>query len=84
MWETVLLVVALVVAEELELWADGWVPEWEMGPTLDKVKPTDPVDVLIEDILDETDSLLTPPPSSGRNSEDEDDGARVPIEEPTG
>lgn len=55
-----------------------------MGPTLDKVKPTDPVDVLIEDILDETDSLLTPPPSSGRNSEDEDDGARVPIEEPTG
>ena len=55
-----------------------------MGPTLDKVMPTDPVDVLIEDILDATDSLLDPAPSSGRNSDDEDDGARVPIEEPTG
>jgi len=55
-----------------------------MCPTVDKVKPTDPVDVLIEDILDETDSLLTPAPSSGRDSDEEDDGARVPIEEPTG
>lgn len=56
-----------------------------MGPAVDKVKPTDPVDVLIdEDILDETDSLLDPEASSGRNSDEEDDGARVPIEEPTG
>jgi hypothetical protein len=41
--------------------------------------------VLIDkDILDETESLLDPEISSGRNSEDEDDGARVPIEDPTG
>lgn len=85
MWETVLLVVELGVAKELELWADGWVLDWEMGPTVDEVKPTDAVDVLTdEDILDETDSLLDPEASSGRNSDDEDDGARVPIEEPTG
>jgi hypothetical protein len=37
-----------------------------------------------EDILDETESLLDPEISSGRNSEDEDDGASVPIEDPTG
>lgn len=37
-----------------------------------------------EDILVELDSLLDPEIRSGRNSEDDDDGARVPIEEPTG
>lgn len=75
----------VVVAKELELGADCRVLDWEMGPAVDKVKPTDPVDVLIdEDILDETDSLLDPEASSGRNSDEEDDGARVPIEEPTG
>lgn len=86
MWETVLLVVALGVAKELELWADdGWVLDWETGATVDKVKPTDAVDVLIdEDILDEADSLLDPEASSGLNSDDDDDGARVPMEEPTG
>lgn len=87
--------VALEVAIELELWADGSVLDWEMGPTVDKVKPTDVVDVLVDedildetgsllDPLDETGSLLDPEASSGRNSDDEDDGARVPIEEPTG
>lgn len=85
MWESVLLVVALGAAIELELWADGWVLDWEMGPTVDKAKPTDVVDVLVdEDNLDETGSLLDPEASSGRNSDDDDDGARVPIEEPTG
>ena len=55
-----------------------------MGPTVDKVKPTDPVDVITdEEILVETDSLLNPE-ASCRNSDDEDDAARVPIEEPTG
>ena len=29
-------------------------------------------------------SLLDPERSSGRNSEDDDDGARVPIVDPTG
>jgi hypothetical protein len=37
-----------------------------------------------EDILDEADSLLDPEASSGLNSDDDDDGARVPMEEPTG
>lgn len=37
-----------------------------------------------EDILAEVDSLLDPEVSSGRNSEEDDDGARVPIEDPTG
>jgi hypothetical protein len=37
-----------------------------------------------EDILDEADSLLDPDASSGLNSDDDDDGARVPMEEPTG
>lgn len=85
MWETVLLVVALGVAKEPELWEDGWVSDWETGTTVDKVKPAEAVDVLIDDdILDEAGSLLDPDASSGLNSDDEDDGARVPIAEPTG
>lgn len=85
MWETVLLVVALGAAKELELGADGWILDWETGPTVDKVRPTDAVDVLVDDdILDEADSMLDPEASSGRNSDDEDDGARVAMEEPTG
>lgn len=56
-----------------------------MDPPDDKVKPTEPVDVLMDDdILDDADSLMDPGVSSGRNSDDEDDGARVPIDEPTG
>ena len=75
----------MVVIEGPELWADGWELDRETGSPLDKVKPTDPVDVLIDDdILDETDSLLALELSSGRNSDEEDDGARVPIDEPTG
>lgn len=85
MWETVLLVVALGVAKELELGADGWLLDWETGTTVDRVNPADAVDVLMDDdILDEADSLLDPEASSGLNSDDEDDGARVPMEEPTG
>ena len=71
------------MAKGPELWEGGWVLDWEMGPPVDKVKPIDPVNV-DEDILDGTDSLLDPEVSSGRNSEDEDDGARVEIVEPTG
>lgn len=85
MWGTVLLVVALGVAKELELWADGWLLDRETGRTVDKVNPANAVDVLIDDdILDEADSMLDPKASSGLNSDDEDDGARVPMEEPTG
>lgn len=65
--------------------ADCCTVEWGVGPPCEKVEPIDPLDVLIEeDILDETESLLDPEMSSGRNSEDEDDGASVPIEDPTG
>lgn len=56
-----------------------------MDPPDNKVKPTDAVDELIdEDILDDADSLPDPEASSGRNSDDEDEGASVPIDEPTG
>lgn len=85
MWETLLVVAVSTVVDVLELWADGWVLDWETGPAVDKVKPTDPVNVLIDEgTLDGTDSLLDPEVSSGRNSDDEDDGASIPIDEPTG
>lgn len=49
------------------------------------MEPTDPLTVLSdEDVLAETESLLVPELSSGRNSDDEDDGASVPIDDPTG
>lgn len=51
------------------------------------MEPTDPLTVLSdEDVLaeTETESMLVPELSSGRNSDDEDDGASVPIDEPTG
>jgi hypothetical protein len=68
-----------------EPWAEGCTVKWGTDPLFEKVEPTDPLEVLIDkDILDETESLLDPEISSGRNSEDEDDGARVPIEDPTG
>lgn len=84
MGETVLLVVLAVAASGAELWVDGWALDWEIIPPVVKVKPTDAVDVLIdEDILDDPASSLDPEVSSGRNSNDEDGGARVPIDEPT-
>lgn len=59
--------------------------EWGTRPLFERIEPTDPLDVLTdEDIRVETESLLDPEISSGRKSEDEDDGARVPIEDPTG
>lgn len=68
-----------------EPWAGCRTVKWRIGSLFEKVEPTGPLEVLIdEDILDETESLLDPEISSGRNSEDEDDGASVPIEDPTG
>lgn len=59
--------------------------EWGTGPLFERIEPTDPLDMLTdEDIRVETESLLDPEISSGRKSEDADDGARVPIEDPTG
>lgn len=52
---------------------------------LEKVEPTEPVAVLKEvDILLDNTSLLDPDKSSGLKSDDEDDGAKVAIEDPTG
>lgn len=52
-----------------------------MGPLFEYFEPTDPLGVLVdEDSLVELESLL----GLDRRSEDEDDGARVPIEDPTG
>lgn len=73
-----------LVVEEPEPLADCWPPKWATPP-LETVEPTDPLTVLSdEDVLAETESLLVPELSSGRNSDDEDDGASVPIDDPTG
>ena len=73
------------VVEGLELCPDCCKLECGTGPLLEKIEPTDPLDVLIvEDIRVVAESLLDPEISSGRKSEDEDEGARVPIEAPTG
>lgn len=75
----------MLPVEGPELWLDCCTPEWGTGPLFEKVEPTNPLDVLDdEDIRVELESLLDPEISSGRNSEDDDDGARVPIAEPTG
>lgn len=54
-----------------------------MDPPVEKVEPTNPVDVFGDEVLFETDSLLDPEVGSGRNSDDEEDGAGVAIDEPT-
>ena len=52
---------------------------------MEKTEPTDSLDALTDDdIVAGAGSLLDPERSSGRNSEDEDDGAKVPIVDPTG
>lgn len=68
-----------------ELWEDRWTLEWECISVLDVVEPTNPLEVLIdEDILEGLESFLDPEKCSGLNSEDEDDGAKVPATDPTG
>ena len=74
----------MVVTKGPEPWADGWAFDSEMDPPVEKVEPTSPVDVLDDDeVLFETDSWLDPEVASGRNSDDDEDGARVAIDEPT-
>lgn len=71
------LVLVLLVVEG----PDFWTLEWEAGPLFEYFEPTDPLGVLVdEDNLVELESLL----GLDRRSEDEDDGASVPIEDPTG
>lgn len=56
-----------------------------MDPLFDKTEPPEPVDMGTEDDrVVETWSLLEPEIISARKSEDEDEGARVPIDDPTG
>lgn len=76
----------MLPAEEPGFWLDCWRLEWETKLPIENVEPTDPLEVLIEeDILaDEVESLLDARESSGRKSDDEDDGASVPTEDPTG
>ena len=52
---------------------------------MERIEPTEPLEELVEeDILVDRVSLLDPEMSSGLKSDDEDDGARVPFEDPTG
>lgn len=75
----------LLPVEGVELWPGCWIVEWGMGVLLEKVEPTEPAAVLKEvDILVDKTSLLDPDKSSGLKSDDEDDGAKVAIEDPTG
>lgn len=71
----------------LLLAADGAEAWWEVGPLLEKIEPTEPLDELIEEdiLVDRAGaSLWDPDINSGLNSDDEDDGAKVPLEDPTG
>lgn len=82
---SVLLPLPPLVIGAPEVWPDCCVLEWGTDSLFEKVEPTEALDVLIdEDIRVETESVLDPDMSSGRKSEDEDDGARVPIDDPTG
>ena len=79
------MVLVLPPVEVLGFWVDCWRLAWEPGPPFENVEPTDPLELLIdEDILAEVESLVDPRVSSGRKSEDEDDGASVPTDDPTG
>ena len=52
---------------------------------MERIEPTEPLEELVEeDILVDSVSLLDPEMRSGLKSDDEDDGARVPFEDPTG
>lgn len=81
-----MLVLLLPPAEVPAFWADCWRLEWETEPPFENVEPTDPLEVLIADdiLADEVVSLMDAIYSSGRKSDDEDDGASVPTEDPTG
>lgn len=57
---------------------------WELEWVFENVEPTEPVELLIEDIRLENASLLDPDKSSGLKSDDDEDGAKVPIDDPTG
>lgn len=55
-----------------------------MDPLFDNIEPTEPFAMPTEDDNVVADSLLDPDITSACKSEDEDDGARVPTEDPTG
>ena len=54
-----------------------------MDPLVDDTDPAELLGILTEGDNVVTMSLLDPDISSARKSEDEDDGARVPMEDPT-
>jgi hypothetical protein len=53
-------------------------------PNFDNIQPTEPFAMPTEDDRVVVDSLLDPDIISACKSEDEDDGARVPMEDPIG
>lgn len=81
-WTAAALLLPLEVEEDP--WPICWELEWGILPLFENVEPTEPVELLIEDIRLENASLLDPDKSSGLKSDDDDDGAKVPIEDPTG
>ena len=79
------MVLEVLPTDGPELWEDRWTLERECISVLDVVELTNPLEVLIdEDILEGLESFLDPEKCSGLNSEDEDDGAKVPATDPTG
>lgn len=79
------VVLLLLPGEEPGVWLDFWDLEWEVVSLFKRTEPIDALDALADeaDLVDDT-SLRDPEVSSGRNSEEEEDGASVPMEDPTG
>lgn len=75
----------LLLLKDTEVWLESCTSESETGPVCEKIKPAELVDVFPEGgILAEYDSFLGPETSSGRSSDDADEGASVASNDPTG
>lgn len=64
---------------------DCWMLEWETGPLCEYIEPTEAPVLLIDDIWGDGESPLYPAITSGlKSDDDDDDGAKVAILDPTG
>ena len=67
----------------LPLGPENWMGEWLAKPLSENIDPIKPLGMLsVDGILAEKESLLEM--KSGRSSEDDEDGAKVATEKPTG
>lgn len=59
-------------------------PNSGIGTLLEKVEPTEALELFVDDKFAEKASLLKPERSSGLKSKEDDDGAKVALVDPTG